>query len=83
MISAVVTFVLLFIGFIMGSVVDTVFGGTGIFAKILGAYDLTTPLEDLQNGALNFVSIVYYLSMTVLFLFLTTQSIEKRRWSRG
>ncbi len=80
-IAAVVTFVLLFIGFIMGSVVDAVFDGTGVIAKILGAYDLTTPLEDLQSGALNLVSIVYYLSMIALFLFLTVQSIEKRRWS--
>ncbi len=80
-ISAVITFILLFIGFIMGSVVDAVFDGTGIFAKVFGAYDLTTPLEDLQKGALNFVSIVYYLTMIVTFLFLTTQSIEKRRWS--
>ncbi|MBQ7677601.1 MAG: Gldg family protein [Lachnospiraceae bacterium] len=80
-ISAVVTFILLFIGFIMSSVVDAVFKGEGIAAKILGAYDLMTPLDDLQKGALNFVSIVYYVSMTVLFLFLTTQSIEKRRWT--
>ncbi len=80
-ISAVVTFILLFIGYIMGSIVDAVFDGTGIFAAVFGAYDLMTPLEDLQKGAFNLVSIVYYLSLIALFLFLTTQSIEKRRWS--
>ena len=80
-ISAVVTFVLLFVGFLTGSIAETLFDGTGIAAKILGAYDLTGPLEDMQSGALNLTSIVYYLSMIVLFLFLTTQSIEKRRWS--
>lgn len=80
-ISAVVSFVFLFIGFMMASIVDSVFSGTGIAAKILGAYDLTTPLEDLETGSLNFVSIIYYISMIALFLFLTVQSIEKRRWT--
>ncbi len=80
-ISAVVTFILLFIGVIMGSIVDSVFEGTGIFAKVFGAFDLVSPMDDLQSGSLDLVSIVYYVTVIALFLFLTTQSIEKRRWS--
>lgn len=52
-------------------------------------YGLTTSLnwlsiekrfEEFINGILNLSSIIYLLCLTVFFLFLTTQVIERRRW---
>ena len=35
----------------------------------------------LLNGVFDFTVIVYFLTVMVFFLFLTVQSMEKRRWS--
>lgn len=80
-ISAVVSFVMLFLGFMMSSITDAVFSEGSIIAKVLSAYDFISPLEDLSSGSLNLNSIVYYVSVTFLFLFLTVEVIEKRRWT--
>ena len=31
-------------------------------------------------GILNIASVIFYLSVTALFLFLTARTLEKRRW---
>ena len=80
-IAAVVSFVLLFLGFMMSSIANAIFSEGSVIATVLSAYDLIGPLDDLSNGSLNLVSILYYASLTFLFLFLTVESIEKRRWS--
>ena len=33
------------------------------------------------NGVFDWTAVVYYASVIVFFLFLTVQSMEKRRWS--
>lgn len=80
-ISAVVSFVLLFIGYMMSNITEAVFSEGNIIATILNCYDIIGPLDDLSSGSLNLVSIVYYVSLIGLFLFFTVESIEKRRWS--
>ncbi|MBR1635654.1 MAG: Gldg family protein [Lachnospiraceae bacterium] len=80
-ISAVVSFILLFLGFMMSSITGAVFSDGGIVATVLNAYDFIGPMDNLLEGSLNLVSILYYVSLTFLFLFLTVESIEKRRWS--
>ena len=35
----------------------------------------------IVNGVFDVTAIVYYLSVTGFFLFLSVQSLEKRRWS--
>ena len=80
-ISAVVSFVLLLLGYMMSSVADAVFSGNKIMSTILKAYDFVGPMDELASGSLNLGSILYYVSLTFLFLFLTLESIEKRRWN--
>ncbi|MBR1628744.1 MAG: Gldg family protein [Lachnospiraceae bacterium] len=80
-ISAVVSFVLLFLGYMMASIADTIFSSNEFVSKILKAYDFIGPMDEMANGSLNLSGVVYYVSLTVLFLFLTLESIEKRRWS--
>ncbi len=80
-ISAVITFVLLLLGFMMSSIVDAIFSENVILSKVLGAYDLIGPLDDLSSGTLNLCSIAYYVTVTFLFLFFTVEIIEKRRWT--
>lgn len=82
-ISAVLTFVFLFLGYMMDGITQTISSGGNLLTQILGCYDLTSGLDRLTNGQLDLTAVVYYISVTALFLFLTTQSIQKRRWSAG
>ncbi len=80
-ISAVITFGLLLLGYLMGGITNLISSGGNILTKILGCYDLTAHLDKFCNGVLDLTGVVYYVSVTALFLFLTAQSIQKRRWS--
>ena len=80
-ISAIATFALLFLGYMMNGATSALFASDNILKKILNCYDLLSPLDNLTNGVLDIGGIVYYVSVTLLFLFLTVQVIQKRRWS--
>ena len=47
----------------------------------MGAIDLFEPFLVFINGIFSVTSVVYYLSVIVLFLFLTVQSLERRRYN--
>ncbi len=80
-IAAVLTFAALFLGYMMGSICNLISTSGNLFTKILGCYDLYTPLDNFMNGTLDVSGMVYYITIIALFLFLTGQSIQKRRWS--
>ncbi len=44
-------------------------------------YNFTDRLADLMMGTLDWTAVIYFVSFTLLFLFLCTQVIEKRRYS--
>lgn len=49
---------------------------------VLGKLNLTAPLTDVvSNDLLDINGVILYLSVIGLFLFLTMQTIQKRRWS--
>ncbi|MGE5614964.1 MAG: ABC transporter permease [Bacillota bacterium] len=79
-IAVVISYVALFIMWIADSL-STIVGGFG--SKVLGWISLLSRYEDFNRGILGLGPIVYYLSFTAVFLFLTVRVIEKRRWSQG
>jgi ABC-2 type transport system permease protein len=53
-----------------------------LLANILGQMDLLSAFEDISsNNLLDISGIILYLTMILLFNFLTMQMIQKRRWS--
>ena len=54
---------------------------TSAFSTVLSALCLFTPFVEFVNNSFSLPTLVYYLSVTGLFLFFTAQSIEKRRWN--
>ena len=80
-IAAVITFAALFVGYMMGSICGLISSSGNLLTKILGCYDLTSPLDNFSSGMFDLSGVIYYLTLIVLFLFLTVQSIQKRRWS--
>jgi len=53
----------------------------GFIANVLGWFSLLKRYQDFTRGLLRLDSIIYYLSFSGFFLFLTVRLIEKRRWS--
>ncbi len=51
------------------------------FNAVLSALALFKPFQNFIGGMFDLTGIVYYLSVIVLFLFLTGQALEKRRWN--
>lgn len=80
-IAAVLSFVLLFLGYMMPSLCGLLSASGNVLTRILGLYDLYTPFAMMLEGTLNIESVVYFVSLTALVLFLTTQSVQKRRYS--
>ena len=72
---------MIFVGYMMSSICSVISSSGNLLTKILGCYDLYTPLDDFFNGTLSVTGIVYYLSVIALALFLTEQMIQKRRWT--
>ncbi len=56
-----------------------------VFANLIGRtfnwFSLTKRFTDFSLGILKLESLVYYISFCGFFLFLTTQKLEKQRWS--
>lgn len=53
----------------------------GLFPKIISQFSLFDRFNLFIQGIFDVTTIIYYISVTVIFIFLTIQSMEKRRWS--
>ncbi|MBQ9733298.1 MAG: ABC transporter permease subunit [Clostridia bacterium] len=53
----------------------------GLLPKIMGALSLFERFYVFVNGVFDLTGIVYYISIIALFLFLSVQSLEKRRYN--
>ena len=51
------------------------------FDSVLSALELFAPFNGIVGGMFSLTAVVYYLSIIALFLFLTGQAIERRRWA--
>ena len=80
-IAAVLTFVVLFISYMMQSLTGLISSDGNWLTKILNCLDLYAPFEKFQGGCLDIAAILYYVTVIVLFNFFTVQAIQKRRWS--
>lgn len=54
---------------------------SGLFGKMMNAISVFDRFDTFTNGVFDVTAIVYYLSIIGVMLFLTTQVMEKRRWS--
>lgn len=79
-------YITLIIGFICVSatILTYKFFGTlfdGLCTKVLQWLSLFSRYNNFGDGLLDIGAIIYYLSFIFVFLFLTNQTIEKRRWN--
>ena len=52
----------------------------GIPSTILSQIGLVAHFGDFSRGIIDIGNVVYYLTVTLVFLFVTTRSLESRRW---
>lgn len=53
----------------------------GLFPKIISYLAVFDRFDVFVSGIFDLTAVVYYISIIIFFLFLTVQSLEKRRWS--
>lgn len=53
----------------------------GLFPNIFNQMSVFNRFSTFVNGVFDLTAIVYFISVAVIFLFLTVQALEKRRWS--
>ncbi len=53
----------------------------GLVGRMFSAIAVFQPLVNVVSGVLDIGVVIYYLSVIVLFVFVTVQTVEKRRWS--
>jgi ABC-2 type transport system permease protein len=76
-IAAVVAMGILLLLYLLGSVFNV---EGGILATVLSAAGLKSNFDDFDRGVIDTKHIVYYLSLTAVFLFLSIRALEARRW---
>jgi len=82
--NQVVAVIVGFVSLLVMWIIDSLAGFIGGFAgKVLSWFSLLSRYEDFNKGILSLSPIVYYISFTAVFIFITIQMIEKRRWSQG
>jgi len=80
-ISSVLTFIVLFLAYVMDAVCSLISYTGNWLTRLLRCLDMYTPFANLLNGTLDLQSVAYFVSMSALMLFLTVQSIQKRRYA--
>lgn len=80
-IAAVLSFVVLFITFLMDGICALISQSGNWLTDILHCLDLSSRFDTFLQGSLEIGGIVYFVSIIVLMLFLTGQSIQKRRYN--
>jgi len=80
-VAAIVTMIILYIGYIMNGITGLFFTSENLATKILNCYNFYNPLVTFFEGTFNLNNLVYFITVTVLFLFFTYQVVQKKRWS--
>lgn len=80
-IAAVITFAVLFLGYVMTGICNMISATGNWLTRLLSAFNLVSRFDNLVSGTFDIKSILYYLSIIAVALFLTVQSIQKRRYS--
>ena len=79
-ICAVVSILVILFGNLSNNIYDNISNET-ISTLFESVYDFSGRLVNMMRGTLDVTSIIYFISVTALFLFLATQVIQKRRYT--
>lgn len=80
-IAAVISFVILFACYIMDGLCGVLSQEGNLVTDILGCFSFYKRFYAFLNGTLDIRAVIYFITAIILMLFLTCQSIQKRRWN--
>lgn len=84
-IAAIISFAAMFATYMMSGIVSLLTSNENVvmefIAKGLETLDFSTRFDALLNGQLDMRAVFYFLTVIAVLLYLTTQSIQKRRYS--
>lgn len=80
-IAAVLSFAILFVTYMMAGIEDLISSSGNLLTRFLSVFDFQGRFVNMASGILDLTAVVYFVSVIGLMLFLTTQSIQKRRYS--
>jgi ABC-2 type transport system permease protein len=79
-VAAVISFTVGFGLFLVSFLPGYIPIGTGWPATVVSYFTITDDMNDFAGGLVDLQHVVFYVSSTVLFLFLTLRVVESRRW---
>lgn len=79
-IAAVLSFAVLFTAYMMSSITSVISASGNAVTKVLSAFDFSSRLDAMLGGTLDLKAVLYFLTVIAVCLFLTVQSIQKRRY---
>ena len=80
-ITVILSFVILFVGYMMDGILALIIQEDNLLSKILNCLSLSKPMQNYLNGMFDIKGLVYYVLVVALFLFLAYCVIQKRRWT--
>jgi len=54
--------------------------GSGFWAEVIGYLSLISHFNDFSRGLLQAKDVVFFVTFTIFFLFLSVRSLESLRW---
>lgn len=73
--AAVIDFMLVLLYYLKSDLLE------GLLPKVMGSLSVYDALTVFAGGIFDLTGIVFYVSIAAVFIFLTVQSLEKRRWA--
>lgn len=80
MVAAMISLLIGMALFALSYIAGPAAAGTGWQAQVLSRFELFQQMKDYAHGVVDTRSVVFLLSLTFFFLFLTLRVVESRRW---
>jgi ABC-2 type transport system permease protein len=80
MAAAMVSFVLGVSLYLVGYLAQAVTTPTGWGSQVLSYFNLFGQMHDFARATVDTKAVIFYVSLTFFFLFLTLRAVESRRW---
>jgi ABC-2 type transport system permease protein len=80
MAAAMISFVLGVSLFALGFLAEAIPAVVHWQAQVLSYFGLFEQMHDFARGVVDTRAVIFYTSLTLLFLFLTLRAVESRRW---
>ncbi len=78
-VAAVISFAVAFIIWLGNSVISSI--GSDLAAAVASSINMLSRYQNFADGIVGFAPVIYYVSVSGLFIFLTVRAIERRRWT--